>query len=403
MSSGSDKRNPSALRQCLLPLFFVLALTISPPSPALAAASARVELAKTPHGGIQPQAVADARGVVHLVYLAGDPKAADVFYVHRSPDQAAWSAPLRINSRPGSAVAIGTIRGAQVALGKGGRLHVVWFGSDRALPQGSGSTGAPLLYSRLNDAHTAFEPQRNLARQTRFLDGGPSVAADAVGNVFVAWHAADLSTEGETARRLWVARSSNEGRTFAGEEPAWSEPTGACACCSAKAFADRSGRLFVLYRAATHKVERDMVLLTSADRGKSFRGARLHPWQINACPMSSESFAQSPAGVLAAWETQGQVFCATVDPKTARPSRIIAAPGRAADRKHPAIAAGRDGAFLLAWTEGTGWERGGALAWQLFTRSGTPLGATGRREGAIPVWGLPTVVAQPGGRFLLIY
>jgi hypothetical protein len=401
---GSRSGLKAALRQHLLPfLVLALALTLSPASPSRAAAVPHIELVKTPHGGIQPQAIADARGMVHLVYLAGDPKAADIFYVRRKPGQGAWSAPLRVNSRPGSAVAIGTIRGAQVALGKGGRLHVVWFGSDRALPAGNKPSGAPLLYSRLNDSRTEFEPQRNLMRQTRFLDGGPSVAADAAGHVFVTWHANDRSSEGEPARRLWIARSADEGLTFSGEEPAWPQPTGACACCSAKGFVDRSGRLLILYRAATGGTERDMVLLTSSDQGRKFRGGRLHPWKVNVCPMSSESFAESPGGVMAAWETRGQVHYTTLDARSRQPTRIIAAPGQAGDRKHPAIAANGDGAVLLAWTEGTGWERGGTLAWQLFTRSGTPVGATGRRAGAIPVWGLPTVVARRDGGFTLIY
>ena len=42
-----------------------------------------------------------------------------------------------------------------------------------------------MLYTRLNDAGTAFEPQRDLIRMARGLDGGGAVAADGVGNVYV--------------------------------------------------------------------------------------------------------------------------------------------------------------------------------------------------------------------------
>src|SRR6266849_1153151 len=68
--------------------------------------AARVELLKTPNGGIQPQAAIDGRGVLHLVYLKGDPGAADVYYVRREPGTDGWSAPIRANSRPGSAIAV---------------------------------------------------------------------------------------------------------------------------------------------------------------------------------------------------------------------------------------------------------------------------------------------------------
>jgi hypothetical protein len=372
-------------------------------SSAASTGAPRVERVKTPEGGIQPQAMVDGHGVTHLIFLKGDPGTADIYYTHRARGGTTWSTPLRVNDRPGSAVAVGTIRGAQLAVGKGGRVHVVWFGSDQSQPAGSRSHGAPLLYSRLDDRGAAFEPARNLMGYTSALDGGPSVAADQGGNVYVAWHGHDGSSDGETGRRLWVARSTNEGKSFSREAPAWAEPTGACACCAVRAFADRRGSVYILYRAATANVNRDMILLTSRDHGQSFQGTRLHHWKLNACPMSSEAFAESASGVIAAWETQGQIYFTHIDPTTGKPSRIVTAPGAGGERKHPALAAGADGGTLLVWTEGTGWQRGGSLAWQAFSAAGKPTGMPGRVKGAIPVWSLATVAARPDGGFTLIY
>jgi hypothetical protein len=241
------------------------------------AAAARVELVKTPNGGIQPQAVTDSRGTLHLVYFKGEPRAGDLFYQRRAPGQSAWSEPVRVNSQPGSAIAMGTIRGGHLAVGKGNRVHVVWFGASQS---GGGHGGAPLLYTRLADGGTAFEPQRNLMQFTTMLDGGGSVAADPGGSVYVAFHAGDGKTEGEGNRRLWVARSKDDGKTFSREAPAWSEPTGACACCSTKAFADSKGVVYALYRSAAAKVNRDMYLLTSADQGATFQGAAVDQWKV---------------------------------------------------------------------------------------------------------------------------
>ena len=39
----------------------------------------------TPNGGIQPQAVVDDAGVVHLIYFNGDPAGGDLFYVRSKP------------------------------------------------------------------------------------------------------------------------------------------------------------------------------------------------------------------------------------------------------------------------------------------------------------------------------
>jgi hypothetical protein len=119
--------------------------------------------------------------------------------------------------------------------------------------------------------------------------------------------------------------------------------------------------------------------------------------------MSSESFAESAGGVLAAWETQGQVYYARIDPVTGKRSAPIPAPGRAGGRKHPAVAVNTRGEVLLVWTEGTGWQKGGDLAWQLFDREGRPAEQRGRLTGAVPVWGLATAVARTDGSFTILH
>ena len=237
----------------------------------------RVTVLETPDGGIQPQAVVDARGTLHLIYFKGEEGAGDLFYVRREAGKERFSEALRVNSQPGSAVAIGSIRGGQIALGKAGRIHVAWNGSGTVKVAG----GSPMLYARLNDAGTAFEEQRNLMQGTSILDGGGTVAADDAGNVYVAWHALKTGGErGEDHRQVWVARSADEGKTFSKEAPAWAEPTGACGCCSLHAFADGKGTVYLLYRSASAGVNRDMYLLTSTDQGKSFQGTLLHKWKV---------------------------------------------------------------------------------------------------------------------------
>jgi len=281
----------------------------------------KVNLVRTPNNGLQPQAVVDERGTLHLVYLAGDPSASDVFYVRREAGKASsntgFFAPLRVNSRPGSAVATGTIRGAQIAVGKNGRVHVAWNGSNKAEPRGL-QTSAPMLYARLNDAGTAFEPERNLMQFTHELDGGGSVAADQAGNVYVVWHGI-AEQKGEEHRRVWLTASTDEGRTFAREVAAFGEETGACGCCGMRAFVDGRGTLYVLYRTATGMTERGMFLLTSTDKGKSFAGRRVDNWHLTTCPMSSVTMIGGKQ-TSGAWENNGQVFIAALDQKAVAPT-----------------------------------------------------------------------------------
>src|SRR5438045_2687504 len=70
-----------------------------------------VVVLKVPDGGLQPQAIVDAKRVIHLIYLYGDPAAADIGYVRKAPGDRQFSEPIRVNDQPGSAIAVGTVRG----------------------------------------------------------------------------------------------------------------------------------------------------------------------------------------------------------------------------------------------------------------------------------------------------
>src|SRR5579862_4274711 len=120
-------------------------------------AAAPPTIVRTPDGGIQPQAVMDGTGVLHLIYYKGDPGNGDIFYIKQAAGQDRFSEPIRVNSQPGSAIAVGTIRGAQLALGKNNRVHVAWNGSGKATPQ-SFNKSSPMCYARLDDTGKAFEP-----------------------------------------------------------------------------------------------------------------------------------------------------------------------------------------------------------------------------------------------------
>jgi len=359
----------------------------------------RVVVVEAPGGGVQPQAAVDPAGTIHLVYLKGDPSASEVHYAAWKPVEPGFGPSIRVDAGPGSAMAMGTVRGAQVAVGREGRVHVAWNGSGPARPANPNG-GSPLLYARSDPGRTAFEPARNLMTRTGGLDGGATIAADDAGTVIVAWHGRlPGDPPGETARRVWVARSEDDGATFAPEAIAWDRRTGACACCGTRALVDSKGLIRLLYRSASRGgADRDMMLLTSRDRGRHFEGMTLDPWRINACPMSTASLAASGPGALAAWETRGQVRFGRVD----EPAEQFGPAGGEGTRKHPSIAVNAEGLTLLAWTEGTGWQRGGSLAWQVFDRSGRPVGDPGRVERGVPTWGLPAAVARPDGSFAII-
>ena len=378
------------------PIVALLFVAVAACTPAVSPA---VVVERLPAGAVQPQVVTDAvAGVVHVVYFAGMPEAGDVLYIRRSRD-GRYSDPVRVNSQPGSAVAVGTIRGPQLALGRNGRVHVIWNGSQDARPRPAHAL--PLMYARSNDGPivAGFEPQRNLITREEGTDGGGTVAADTAGRVFVAWHA-NTDTPGEDHRRVFLARSTDAGATFAAELPVSPERLGACGCCSMRAFVDRAGSLLLLYRAATDNVHRDMTLLRSEDQGVTTSATTLDRWELNACPMSSASMTEGPHGVTAAWETQGQIHFADLSGPEVTPA-VRSAPGSGL-RKHPVLAYNAAGELLLAWAEDTGWEKGGSVVWQKYDASGQAAAEQGTATG-LPAWGLSATAALPDGRFLVLY
>jgi hypothetical protein len=365
----------------------------------------KVDLLRTPDGGIQPQAAVDRSGTVHLIYYKGDPAGGDIFYVHRAANGKEFSAPIRVNTQTGSAIAVGNIRGAQLALGRNGRVHVAWDGMGKGATPAKfkGKEVTPLLYTRLNEGGTAFEAERNVITFAYGLDGGSSLAADPFGNVYVAWHGREAgSGEGEAGRELFVARSQDDGRTFAAEKPATSKQLGACACCGMRAFADDSGAVYILYRAATENTERGETLLISPKPGADFQVAFAHPWKAATCPMSSATLSVAKGGAVGAWETGKQVYFAKISPGTMQVAPPIAPRAAGSARKHPVAMCNAAGESLFAWIEGVSWGKGGSLVWELFDVNGNPTGDQGRTEG-VPTWSLITAFSNPDGNFTIVY
>ena len=374
-----------------------------------------VSTLRVPNEGIQPQVAVGKKGAVHMVYYKGEAAYGDIFYVRSNNGGETFSSPMRVNSQPESAIAAGTIRGAHLTLGQNDRVHVAWNGSGKAKPKGLPNPelpedspyrhSAPMLYSRMNANRTGFENQRNLMTSTYALDGGGSLAADRDGNVYVVWHAnSTKGAPGEGARAIWVATSRDDGKTFAAESRANREETGACGCCGLRATADRQGNVFVLYRSAMNTVNRDMYVLMSKDKGESFMSTKLDTWKIGQCVMSSAAFHTMTDATLASWETDQQVKFARVDGLLPSSRPRVAAPNLSErTRKHPVLCTNSKGQVILAWTEGTGWQKGGSVAWQVFDQSGRPVaGGSGQVDG-VPVWGLVAVFSRPNDEFTVVY
>ncbi|HEX6886128.1 MAG TPA: hypothetical protein VF530_22330 [Planctomycetota bacterium] len=352
-----------------------------------------VQVVRVPHGGYQPVAALDEQGVIHLVVHVGAAELGDLAYLRSADGGKTFAAPLTITSEATRACAFGAVRGAQLALGRGGRVHVAWNG-----PAGKDGVPAPMLYTRLDESGTRFEPPRDVITRHHGLDGGGALVADAAGRVWVAWHAPETPGGDESTRRVFVARSEDDGRTFAPETAISAEGSGVCPCCGIAAFVRGEG-LGIVYRTASKGENRDTLFCQMAPGMAGYQ--RLDRWKSPACVMSTYATAASPRGTLVALESQGAVRFTL--PGEGAPPACTTAPGDSPARKHPVIACNAAGTVLLAWLSGSDSARGGVLEWQLFDAERRPLaGSTGSVE-EVPVWDRPAAVARADGSFVLFY
>ena len=346
---------------------------------------AAIRVEDVPENGLQPEVVVAEDGTAHLVYLRGDPKAADVRYTWRKAGQP-WRPGVTVNSAPGSAIAVGTIRGAQVALGGGSAVHVLWNGT---------GARAPLGYARKPGGTAGFEPQRDLLGDTLALDGGASIAADGKGSVYAVWHAGEAGGKpGEDRRLVFVRTSRDEGRTFGKPDALNRMRPGVCACCSLRALAGPDSPLRVFFRSASTLDNRVMTLVSGP--GDASPPREVEPWKTGTCPMSSTALVGRQKNLLGAWETAGTIRAAWIsDPAFA------AVTVASKEAKHPALAINAGGNVLAAWVEGSGWNRGGTVAWRELDAQLKPAGER-REAGRVPAWGKVAAYAEPGGDFVLL-
>jgi hypothetical protein len=276
----------------------------------------------------QPQ-LAAAYGQVALTFAAGNS-----IYFASSPDQGrTFSKPTKVADA--GKLAAGRHRGPRIVILKDtlivsavvgaspvdGNL-VVWRSAD----QGKSWTRT----ADVNDVPGAAR------------EGLHAMAADAHGNVFIAW--LDLRTKGTT---LYGARSTDGGRSWSKNVVIYASPGGTiCQCCAPSLAIDEQGQVSAMWRNALGGA-RDLYLATSSD-GIHFNDPKKlgdGTWKLDACPMDGGGLAIHNGRVISAWRRDGEIF--------------LAEPGKPESRigkgKDVAIAAGNKGTYV-AWSNGAAVE-----------------------------------------------
>lgn len=262
-------------------------------------------------GGKQPQLAADG-ATVALAYSDGKVLLAAV-----SADGGdTFGAPVTI---AGAKFMIGRHRGPRVVV-RGSRIVVSAITDGTLKAWSSADRGR-----RWSEAVVVNDVPQSAREGLHGMAVGPK------GEIFAAW--LDLRSPG---MKVYGALSTDGGGTWSANRLVYASPDGnVCECCHPSVAIDAAGRIHVMFRNWLGG-SRDLYLATSQDQGTTFAAAKLGTgtWKLNACPMDGGGLAVGPAGPVAVWRREGQIYAGSA----------------LGEGKDPAVAIAPSGQPVYGWT-----------------------------------------------------
>lgn len=281
-------------------------------------------------GAMQPQVAVSSAGVVHVAF--GQKDTGIIYHVSSSDRGVSYGKPVQVGVLP--KLALGMRRGPRISVS--GKLLVV-----TAISHADGTLYG---WSSVDAGASWSQPQAINDAPKTAGEGLHAMASDARSNVFIVW--LDSRNKG---MQLWGAASSDAGLHWGKNLLIYESPDGTiCPCCHPSIAMDGVGQIAVMWRNSIAGA-RDMFLSVSKDNGKSFAPASklgTGTWTLDACPMDGGTLAFDSKGeILTIWRRNTSIYLTSAT----EAEKLVAEDGR-----HPIIASGKGGAFLV-------WEANGGL------------------------------------------
>ena len=270
-----------------------------------------------------------------------------------------------------------------VVVGEGRNLHVVFYRGEAG--------GGDLFYTTSKDEGRSYakEQRVNSVPKSAISAGtirGAHLTLGRRGRVHVAWNGTSKPGSKERGAPMLYTFLDEKTGTFAPQRNLMTKTRhldggGSVAQTRVAMFTS-----FGTPRFSTDPPRR--VTARSGSRSRRTTARPSHPSSARTRPRPA------PAGLLAAWETREDVYFGPIDYSPLEIKRKTRAAGRGRQRKHPSIATNQRGEVPLVWTEGTGWNRGGSLAWQLYDKNANPIDEQSGKTPGIAVWSFRAVFAK---------
>lgn len=295
----------------------VLAKRTSTTAPAetVAAAPAPVQISAPGVDAAEPVTASAPDGTFYVAWVNHDAKQADVMIGNFTSKGEMRGSAVRVNRQEGAAAAW---RGDQpsLAVGPDGSVYVAWTAR---VDTGGKHPGTDLYLSVSKDRAQTFSSEVKINDdKVPGAHGMHSLAVARDGRLYVSWlDERDIekpkpSTKAdghhmESNRDLFIAHSTDGGRTFSPNRKVASE---ACPCCkTALAVAD-DGTLYAGWRQVLPGSFRHIAVMSSADGGATFSSPTIvsdDRWMIQGCPVSGPSLSVAADGRLkVVWFAAGE-------------------------------------------------------------------------------------------------
>jgi hypothetical protein len=221
---------------------------------------------------------------------------------------------VRVNPEAGTATAW---RGDQpsVAVGKNGSVYVVW--TERV--EANDKKGTDLYLSVSSDLGKSFAAPVKINDDKVPADHGMhSLGVTGDGHIYVSWldernvvvPKPSTKAEGhhmESNRELFIADSSDGGRTFSRNRKIAGD---ACPCCKTATAIASDGTIYVGWRHVLPGDFRHIAVTTSSDAGATFSKPVIvsdDKWVLHGCPVSGPSLSVADNGTLKVlWYAAGE-------------------------------------------------------------------------------------------------
>ena len=342
---------------CLLMVIFLTgcqrtAIEAAAPPPAIQISAAGIDAA-------EPVTASASDGTFYVAWVNHDAKQADVMLARFSTDGVMQGAPVLVNRQQGVATAW---RGDQPSLSvaEDGSVYVLWTQRVEA----GGQHGTDLYLSVSNDRGQSFASEVKINDdKVPGAHGMHSLAVAKDGRVYVSWlderhvHKPKPSTKGEghhmeSNRDLFIAYSTDGGRTFSANRRVASE---ACPCCKTALAVSSDGTLYAGWRQVLPGNFRHIAVASSTDGGTTFTSPKIvsdDKWMLQGCPVSGPSLSVEPSGNLRVlWYAAGEASAtglyvseSTDKGQTFAPRQLLA---QETVKGTPALASGDDRAIAL--------------------------------------------------------